>query len=104
VPQFDILNQRHPDAWALPLVSRRNSPNSFSGTTNSDVPQSKQTISCGNIQTVGLSMFFSPGERMPISPMNVCWLTDPHDLQGMLASEENYVCIITNLGSVQYSG
>jgi hypothetical protein len=32
---------------------------------------------------MGLSMFFSPGEWIPISPVNLLWLTDPHDLQGI---------------------
>jgi hypothetical protein len=41
-----------------------------------------------------LSMFFSPGERMPISPMNLCWLADPHDLHRMLAAEEKSLVII----------
>jgi hypothetical protein len=31
-------------------------------------------------------MFFSPGKWMPISPLNLHWLTDPHDLQGIPAS------------------
>jgi len=26
-------------------------------------------------------MFFSPGQRMPISPLILLWLTDPQDLQ-----------------------
>jgi hypothetical protein len=28
-------------------------------------------------------MFFSPGEWMPISPVNFLWLTDLHDLHGI---------------------
>jgi hypothetical protein len=48
------------------------------------VPQSKQTESSGKTHTTGLSMFFSPGKWIPISAANLHWLTDPHDLQGML--------------------
>jgi len=29
-------------------------------------------------------MFFSPGKWMPIFPVNLLWLTDAHDLQGIL--------------------
>ena len=54
------------------------------GTRNSAVPQSKQTMSSGKTHTTGLSMFFSPGKWMPISPVNLLWLTDAHDLQGIL--------------------
>jgi hypothetical protein len=28
-------------------------------------------------------MFFSPEKWMAISPVNLLWLTDPHDLQGI---------------------
>lgn len=64
----------HP-AVAEHFASNRNSA---SGTVNSAFPHSKQTISSGNTQAVGLSMFFSPGERMPISAMNLVVLNDPH--------------------------
>jgi hypothetical protein len=45
------------------------------------MPQSKQTINSGKTHTMGLSMLFSPGEWMPISPLILLWLTDPQDLQ-----------------------
>jgi hypothetical protein len=48
------------------------------------VPQSKQTIISGKTHTTGLSMFFSLEKWMPISPVNLLWLTDAHDLQGIL--------------------
>ena len=44
------------------------------------MPQSKQTTSSGNTYTLGLSI---SGKWMQISSLNFCWLTDPHDLQGM---------------------
>jgi hypothetical protein len=28
-------------------------------------------------------MFFSPRKWITISPLNLLWLTDPHDLQGI---------------------
>src|SRR6267154_3251121 len=56
------------------------------GTTNSALPQSKQTISSEYTRTEGLSMFFSPGRRMPISPMNLSRLIDPQDLQDIYPS------------------
>jgi len=31
----------------------------------------------------GLAMFFSPGKWMPISPPDLLWSTDAHDLQGI---------------------
>ena len=54
---------------------------SASGTANSAVPQSKQTTIRGNTHTTGLSMSLRPGKWMAISPVNVLWLVDPHDLQ-----------------------
>ena len=103
----------HPPAVASRFASRRSS---VSGTMNSAAPQSKQTISCGNTQTAGLSTFFSPGERMPISPMKFFWFADPHDLQGMLAklsysptkrlSDPICICsahIVTEFQNLRYS-
>ena len=43
------------------------------------MPQSKQTTTSGNTHTTGLSIL---GKWMPISALNLFWLTDPHDLQG----------------------
>jgi hypothetical protein len=48
------------------------------------VPQSKQTIISGKTHTTSLSTFFSLEKWMPISPVNLLWLTDAHDLQGVL--------------------
>ena len=46
------------------------------------MPQSKQTMTSGNIHTVGLSIFSSPRKWMPISALNS---NQPHDLQGIPA-------------------
>jgi hypothetical protein len=67
----------YPAAEASPLASWRNS---VSGTVNSAVPHSKQTTISGNTHATGLSMLFSPGKWIPISPVNLRWLTEPHDL------------------------
>jgi len=68
---------------ASPFWSWRNSA---SGTTKFAIPQFKQTTTSENTHTTDLSIFFSPGKWMPISALNLFWLTDPHDLQGIPAS------------------
>jgi hypothetical protein len=37
-------------------------------------------------------LFFAPGKWMPISAMNLLWLVDPHDLQGIWYPPPNLVC------------
>jgi hypothetical protein len=39
-----------------------------------------------------LSMFFSPRKWMPISPVNLLWLTDAHDLQGIFPQLDRNKC------------
>src|SRR5580692_9982696 len=53
------------------------------GTTNSALPQSKQTISSEYTKTACLSMFSSPERRMPVSALNSSRLADPQDLQSI---------------------
>ena len=57
---------------------------SASGTSNSAVPQSKQTTISGNTHTTGLSISFSSGKWMAISAVNLLWLIDAHHLQGII--------------------
>jgi hypothetical protein len=73
----------HHAAEALRFDSRYSSA---LGTTNSALPQSKQTISCEYTKTACLSMFSSPERRMPVSALNVSMLIDPHELQNIGAS------------------
>src|SRR6266853_1727603 len=74
----------HHAANASRCGSRRSSA---LGTTNSALPQSKQTISSENRKTAGLSMFFKPSRRMPVSALNLSRLIDPHDLQDIYSSD-----------------
>jgi hypothetical protein len=75
----DVGNPGHPAA-ALPFASKRNSG---SGIVNSALPQSQQTTSSGNTHTIGLSIFFSPGKWIAISPWKLTWFPDWQELQGM---------------------
>src|SRR2546430_8909542 len=69
--------QRYSLAAASPFIRRHNWS---SGIANSVLPHLRQTISSGKTHTTGLSRFFSPGEWMAISAVNLlCW-SDAHAL------------------------
>jgi len=78
MPSNQILSQA--DEAASSLARRRNSASAIA---NSEMPQSKQTTTSVNTHTTGLSMFFSPGEWIPISAVNLRRRNDPHDLHLM---------------------
>src|SRR5580765_5182389 len=63
---------------AVPFTS---TPNSLSGRLNSVTPQSKQTRSLGNTQTMGLSRPLSPGKWMATSALSLLWCSERQDLQ-----------------------
>ena len=65
---------------SVPLPSNANS---VSGTVNHVKPQSKQTKSFGNIQTVGLSRLLRPRKWTLISELNSASLPDAHIKQGI---------------------
>src|ERR1700676_4829560 len=87
--RLKVLTLSHPAEALSPFARSRNLANSSSGTTNTAVPQYKQTTSSGNTHTTGLSMFLSPGECMPTSAVNLRRRTDPHDLHRMPPPHRN---------------
>ena len=67
------------------------------------MPQSKQTTISGNTHATGLSMLFSPGKWMPISPVNLRWLTEPHDGHAALRTDARSSAITVEFAMIVQS-
>ena len=81
--QSNAVYRRPPRQTAPPSTGTpvRRTSSSFSGTTNSALPQSRQTEIVGNTQTTGLFKPASPGKWMAISPVKMLRFPDRQILQ-----------------------
>ena len=70
-------------AGALWESSSASTDSSALGTANCATPQPRQTRSCGNTQTIGLSRFSSPGKCMATSPLNSRSRSEPQQAHFM---------------------